>query len=197
MAKPKISHPTPDSQALALQNVFELPQREETIHSLGATHAADGLIEYLRQASPNSLSNMFMRNAGEMAERRREFVTVVESWLDALAIQKFIAWQTRQPRKVNAPAPAAVRVPMPADVDPAFDPFFRHKAESDAIRRELKCWQLKRWPEHFRRFGCLGKECDTRENYSGSGYCTRCHGRITSRLADIDADLRLDAARGR
>lgn len=178
------------------QVIDSQPEIEETIHSLGAVQAADGLIEYLREASPSSLSNMFIKNAGETAECRREFVALLEGWLDGLALQKFIAWQSRQPRKVNGNgSKAAGRLePVPEDMN-SLDPFFRGQAQSAAIRRETPPIQAKIWPLHFEKFGCLVCQDREPEHYAGSGFCRRCHSKITARRKEIELELRLEAAR--
>jgi hypothetical protein len=167
----------------------------ETVRSLGATHPADGLIEYLRGASSNSLSSFSLKNAGEMAEVRRELRDVLERWLDGLAIQKFIRWQQGQPRKVggNGSSATARSEPMPRDVTP-LDPFFRSKSEALAILRERSPSQRKKWSELFKRHGCL--VCEARESYGASGCCCRCYVRIKARLGEIETDLRYEAARG-
>lgn len=183
-------------QKLSPAQVVESNPKPDIVVSLGKEHPADGLLQYLREASPSGLSNMFVKNAGELAERRRQLVQLLESWIDGLAIEKFIKWQLRQPRKVNGNGSesAGRRESISKDLR-TFDPFFRPQAEAAAIRRAQTVSRRGRWAECFRRFGCIA--CGAREKYRGSGCCDRCYNRIQKRLADVEATLRLEAARER
>ncbi|MGA2630077.1 MAG: hypothetical protein ABSG54_07645 [Terriglobia bacterium] len=174
-----------------------LEPKPEQIHSLGATHPTGDLLEYLAGASPTGLANFELKNCGQLNEIRRELRTVLERWLDGLALEKFIAWQQRKPRPVNGGHVRAesVREPIPDDLDGSFEPFLRPRGQAAAIRREQTMSQRRIWGEHFRHFGCLAKGCESGESYGGSGVCLRCHTKIKARLAAIGQELRLAAAR--
>ena len=79
---------------------------------------------------------------------------------------------------------------VPSDAS-ELDPFFRSSARAGAIRQAQPPWQIRRWPEYFRVYGCL--ICEFKEQYGGVGLCGRCYMRTKKRLKSIEEDLRDEA----
>jgi hypothetical protein len=124
--------------------VTDSEPKPETVHSLGAEHPADGLIEYLQSASFNSLGIFDLKNSGQLADIRGQLMELLGQWLDALALRKFIAWQQSQPHKVGG---NGMKLPQPEPIPEDFnqlDPFFRTRGQSVAIRRQQEPWQRHR-----------------------------------------------------
>ena len=70
-----------------------------------------------------------------------------------------------------------------------FEPHFRPKRESDAIRRCMTAQQKRRWTIYFEKFGCLACGHTRKRIHAGNGYCTRCFTNIAARLRSIVREL--------
>jgi hypothetical protein len=68
----------------------------------------------------------------------------------------------------------------PANVT-ALDPFFRPRAESNAIRRAQNESDRNQWIVYYARWGCV--VCNRKDAaYSANGMCGGCFNRILMRL---------------
>jgi protein-arginine kinase activator protein McsA len=73
-----------------------------------------------------------------------------------------------------------------------FEPHFRSKAESDAIRRCMTAQEKQKWTIYFDRWGCLACGQTRKRIHAGNGFCSKCHNNISGRLRTIVRNLSRD-----
>ena len=104
------------------------------------------------------------KSAGAFAARiHDQFVDIVELWGDALALQRFIAWQQAQSRKVNGKEfkSAARREPAPQAITP-LDQFFSAQGQTISIRRGQTPCQRNMWKFSLSPIACYSLRVVTR-----------------------------------
>lgn len=154
------------------------PAPEKRIISLGQDHPTDGILEYLRNASPTTLTLFGIKQDGEAADLRRKFADLIEAWIDALAIKRVIAWQQRQPRKVEPPP-----LPKPKREPPQDEPVTsqcRQTPSEQMISARL-----------FKRWGC--KSCHEHTQHYSGGMCRTCYQRWRYRTEDATMELLIES----
>jgi hypothetical protein len=77
----------------------------------------------------------------------------------------------------------------------AFQPWFRSRPETAAIRAKQSIPERQKWAAYYRRWGCLYCHRKTREHVC-LGFCHACHQRVFRRLRAIVRELAAERPAG-
>ena len=122
-----------------------------------------------------------------MKARKAKTVTVEVLPSPARALQATMDEPTLQ-KLLQKLVQEQVAKALTAGEDSIFEPFFRSRQVSFAIRRLQSVPQIKKWSVYYERHGCVS--CHKSERpHASSGMCPTCRHRVNDQLRVIDQEL--------
>ena len=68
------------------------------------------------------------------------------------------------------------------------EPWFRTRQEADAIRRQQRVPERKKWSAYYERWGCIVCET-TKKPHAANGFCHSCRTKVYQRLQKVLKDM--------